>query len=152
MHRLETLLEATVDKNFDKVELYMLRYILTVPDGLEGWVKLAHYEVSRDGFPHSDVSWRRWARIRSELAPGGEKLSWILSWLFPANVLPAQSLLPSCSHLPRISHLICSEATLQLTSLKPESNPPPPTKRPDTQLHRLAPRLPARIPHAQPLS
>lgn len=45
MHQLETLLEATVDKTFDKFEIYTLRNILTVPDDLTGWIRLAHYEV-----------------------------------------------------------------------------------------------------------
>jgi kinetochore protein Mis12/MTW1 len=44
VHRLETLLEAAVDKTFDKFEIYTLRNILTVPGGLEKWMRLAHYE------------------------------------------------------------------------------------------------------------
>ncbi|MCJ1379556.1 hypothetical protein MMC17_002657 [Xylographa soralifera] len=43
VHQLETLLEATVDKLFDKFEIYTLRNILTVPDDLAPWVRLAHY-------------------------------------------------------------------------------------------------------------
>jgi kinetochore protein Mis12/MTW1 len=45
VHQLETLLEATVDRNFDKFEIYALRNLFKVPDGLEGWMRLAHYEV-----------------------------------------------------------------------------------------------------------
>lgn len=45
VHRLETLLEATVDKTFDRFEIFTLRNILTVPDDLTGWMRLAHYEV-----------------------------------------------------------------------------------------------------------
>ena len=45
MHQLETLLEATVDKTFDKFEIYTLRNILTVPDALAPWMRLGHYEV-----------------------------------------------------------------------------------------------------------
>ncbi len=45
VHKLETLLEATVDKNFDKLEIYVLRNVLTVPEELVPWVRLAHYEV-----------------------------------------------------------------------------------------------------------
>lgn len=45
LHALETLLEATVDKTFDKFEIYTLRNILTVPDDLAPWMRLAHYEV-----------------------------------------------------------------------------------------------------------
>ena len=45
VHQLETLLEATVDKTFDKFEIYALRNILTVPDDLAPWMRLGHYEV-----------------------------------------------------------------------------------------------------------
>ncbi|KAF8437849.1 Mis12 protein-domain-containing protein [Terfezia claveryi] len=44
MHQLETLLGALIDKNFDKFEIYALRNVLTVPDGLVGWVKLPHHK------------------------------------------------------------------------------------------------------------
>ncbi|KAI4193223.1 MAG: hypothetical protein LQ350_008422 [Teloschistes chrysophthalmus] len=49
VHQLETLLEATVDKTFDKFEIYALRNILTVDDKLVPWMRLGHYEVP---FPH----------------------------------------------------------------------------------------------------
>lgn len=42
--KLETLLEATIDKNFDKLEIYVLRNILTVPEDLVPWIRLPHYE------------------------------------------------------------------------------------------------------------
>ena len=45
VHQLETLLEASVDKKFDIFELYVLRHILNVPEGLERWIVLSHYEV-----------------------------------------------------------------------------------------------------------
>ena len=45
LHQLETLLESTVDKAFDKFEIYVLRNILTVPEDLINWVRLRHYEV-----------------------------------------------------------------------------------------------------------
>ncbi|KAL9063977.1 MAG: hypothetical protein Q9157_008007 [Trypethelium eluteriae] len=44
-HQLETLLEATVDRNFDKLEIWALRNVLTVPDELAPWVRLEHYQV-----------------------------------------------------------------------------------------------------------
>ncbi|KAJ6160365.1 hypothetical protein N7470_003761 [Penicillium chermesinum] len=44
LHQLETLLEANVDKAFDKFEIYVLRNILTVPEDLHPWVRLKHYE------------------------------------------------------------------------------------------------------------
>lgn len=45
VHKLETLLEATVDKTFDKFEIYTLRNILIVSDDLAPWLRLGHYEV-----------------------------------------------------------------------------------------------------------
>lgn len=45
VHQLETLLEATVDKTFDKFEIYTLRNILTVSENLAPWMRLGHYEV-----------------------------------------------------------------------------------------------------------
>lgn len=45
LHQLETLLESTVDKAFDKFEIYVLRNIFTVPEDLLSWVRLKHYEV-----------------------------------------------------------------------------------------------------------
>ncbi|OCL12889.1 Mis12-domain-containing protein [Glonium stellatum] len=44
VHQLETLLENTVDKNFDKLEIYTLRNVLTVPEDLVPWVRLDHYK------------------------------------------------------------------------------------------------------------
>lgn len=44
LHQLETLLESTVDKAFDRFEIYVLRNILTVPEDMLGWVRLNHYE------------------------------------------------------------------------------------------------------------
>lgn len=46
VHQLETLLQATVDRNFDKLEIYVLRNVLSVPTDLVAWVRLKHYEVS----------------------------------------------------------------------------------------------------------
>jgi kinetochore protein Mis12/MTW1 len=45
LHKLETLLESTVDKNFDRFEIYVLRNILSVPEDLAAWIRLSHYEV-----------------------------------------------------------------------------------------------------------
>ncbi|RVX70897.1 hypothetical protein B0A52_06054 [Exophiala mesophila] len=44
LHKLETLLNSTIDKNFDKFEIYVLRNILSVPADLVNWVRLTHYE------------------------------------------------------------------------------------------------------------
>ncbi|KAH3687404.1 hypothetical protein WICPIJ_001617 [Wickerhamomyces pijperi] len=42
--KLETLLESSIDKNFDKFELYCLRNILTIPSDLSNSFKLKHHE------------------------------------------------------------------------------------------------------------
>ncbi|KIV99723.1 uncharacterized protein PV09_08653 [Verruconis gallopava] len=44
LHKLETLLESNVDRNFDKFEIYILRGVLNVPEELVPWVRLGHYE------------------------------------------------------------------------------------------------------------
>ncbi|KAG8528941.1 uncharacterized protein KY384_006630 [Bacidia gigantensis] len=44
VHQLETLLESTVDKDFDKFELFTLRNSLSVPEDLGGYMRLRHYE------------------------------------------------------------------------------------------------------------
>jgi kinetochore protein Mis12/MTW1 len=44
-HKLETLIEANIDKNFDKFEILALRGILSVPQELVSWMRLTHYDV-----------------------------------------------------------------------------------------------------------
>ncbi|KAI9810756.1 MAG: hypothetical protein M1827_006094 [Pycnora praestabilis] len=44
VHELETLLEATVDKTFDKLEIVLLRSVLKVPEEMSSWIRLGHYE------------------------------------------------------------------------------------------------------------
>ncbi|KAL3429439.1 Mis12 protein-domain-containing protein [Aspergillus tetrazonus] len=52
LHQLETLLEATVDKAFDKFEIFVLRNIFRVPEDLMGWIRLKHYKnISLDPPP-----------------------------------------------------------------------------------------------------
>lgn len=41
---METLLEAKIDKNFDRLEIYALRNILSVPEEIRDWIRLSHYE------------------------------------------------------------------------------------------------------------
>ncbi|XXH05123.1 hypothetical protein Hte_011547 [Hypoxylon texense] len=44
-HQLETLLCASIDRNFDKFEIYVLRNILCVrPADVRNWMRLSHYE------------------------------------------------------------------------------------------------------------
>ncbi|KAL4893661.1 putative MIND kinetochore complex component Mtw1 [Aspergillus ambiguus] len=44
LHQLETLLESTVDKAFDKFEIVVLRNTFRVDEELLNWVRLKHYE------------------------------------------------------------------------------------------------------------
>lgn len=44
VHQLETLLESSVDKNFDKLEIYLLRNVFDLR-GCERWIRLGHYQV-----------------------------------------------------------------------------------------------------------
>ncbi|ETN46861.1 uncharacterized protein HMPREF1541_01050 [Cyphellophora europaea CBS 101466] len=44
LQKLETLLNSTVDKNFDRFEIYVLRNILCVPSDLTNWIQLQHYQ------------------------------------------------------------------------------------------------------------
>lgn len=58
VHQLETLLEAKIDKNFDRLEIYALRNILNVPANVQDWVRLSHYEglnfSSSDELPNTE--------------------------------------------------------------------------------------------------
>jgi kinetochore protein Mis12/MTW1 len=45
VHQFETLIEATIDKNFDKLEVVALRSILAIPEELRDWIRLRDYEV-----------------------------------------------------------------------------------------------------------
>ena len=66
VHKLETLLETTVDRTFDKFELYTLRHLLSIEPGLEDWIRLAHYEVR--GLTQSGVHDSRLHRIWTSLS------------------------------------------------------------------------------------
>lgn len=43
-HQLETLLCTSIDRNFDKFELYVMRNILCVKPEDRDWIRLGHYE------------------------------------------------------------------------------------------------------------
>lgn len=43
-HQLETLLWASIDKNFDRFEIYVMRNILCLRQGEMEWMRLGHYE------------------------------------------------------------------------------------------------------------
>lgn len=51
-HQLETLVENTVDINFDRFELFVLRNVLVVKEDLVGWVRLEHHKVQFCPFPY----------------------------------------------------------------------------------------------------
>lgn len=44
IHKFETLLESSVDRNFDAMELFVLRNITNIPEDLVGWIQLKHHE------------------------------------------------------------------------------------------------------------
>ncbi|ROW12197.1 hypothetical protein VMCG_00698 [Cytospora schulzeri] len=51
-HQLETLLCASIDRNFDKFELYVMRNILCVRPEDRDWMRLGHYEgLNFDNLP-----------------------------------------------------------------------------------------------------
>lgn len=51
-HQLETLLCASIDRNFDKFELYVMRNILCVRPEDRDWIRLGHYEgLNFDNLP-----------------------------------------------------------------------------------------------------
>ena len=56
LQKLETLLNSTVDKNFDKFEIYVLRNILSVPSDLTNWIQLQHYQGIAQAVPESSPS------------------------------------------------------------------------------------------------
>lgn len=44
LHKLETLFNSTLDRNFDKLELYALTNLFSVHADLVNWIRLRHYE------------------------------------------------------------------------------------------------------------
>ncbi|KAI1154198.1 Mis12 protein-domain-containing protein [Nemania diffusa] len=62
-HQLETLLCASIDRNFDKFEIYVLRNIFTVrPPHLCSWIRLSHY----DGLDFSSAAKRNSASASAD--------------------------------------------------------------------------------------
>ncbi|EXJ95076.1 hypothetical protein A1O1_00194 [Capronia coronata CBS 617.96] len=83
LHKLETLLNSTVDKNFDKLEIYVLRNVLSVPADLVNWVRLSHYQ---------NISWPP-----SENAPTAESIQ-LLRRKLAASRAVSRSLLEEHAH------------------------------------------------------
>lgn len=51
-HQLETLLCTSIDRNFDKLELYVMRNILCVKPEDRDWIRLGHYDgLNFDNLP-----------------------------------------------------------------------------------------------------
>ncbi|KAL9050229.1 MAG: hypothetical protein Q9162_006764 [Coniocarpon cinnabarinum] len=75
VHQLETLLESSVDNNFDRMEIYLLRNILTVPEGLERWIRLRHYDgLQLSAVPSSSRSQTVAGQMENETADAEELL------------------------------------------------------------------------------
>ncbi|KAJ2353152.1 hypothetical protein GGF43_003563 [Coemansia sp. RSA 2618] len=51
INKAETLLEHAVDKNFDKFELYALRNLFNIPQGLEDYMVMPHRDADATGGP-----------------------------------------------------------------------------------------------------
>lgn len=64
VHQFETLLSASIDKNFDKMEIYALRSLIAIPEDLKDWVRLRHYEVCA-AVPSTQITWMLgWNELR----------------------------------------------------------------------------------------
>ena len=46
MAQAETLLENAIDRNFDAFELYVLRNVFNIPEEMDGYLRLAHHQVT----------------------------------------------------------------------------------------------------------
>ncbi|WYZ40649.1 hypothetical protein EsH8_IV_000990 [Colletotrichum jinshuiense] len=58
VHKLETLLCAAIDKNFDKYELYVMQNILGIQPNHRNWMRLAHYDGLDFNVVHEDAPTR----------------------------------------------------------------------------------------------
>ncbi|KAI9802158.1 MAG: hypothetical protein M1833_002079 [Piccolia ochrophora] len=146
VQKLETLLEATVDKNFDKLEIYALRNVLTVPEDVVRWVRLPHYEnlnlniPSDHPTPSSLNSQRRklheTQKLHRLLLAESTRNELLLTQLHsllspPTSSSPSKSTItppnPSPFTLltaPPASQILSLSLTPQTTQAHPPSNPP----------------------------
>lgn len=70
-HQLETLLCASIDRNFDIFEIWVMRNILTVRPDDRDWIRLSHYQ----GLDFAAASKRRkTAQVEAELGEQGPSL------------------------------------------------------------------------------
>lgn len=70
MHSLETLLENSMDRNFDRFELYVLRNLLNIEPALAGHVRLRHQTGVEFERPveRMDVAKEKFEKLRVERA------------------------------------------------------------------------------------
>jgi len=105
-HRLETLLESNVDRNFDKLEIWVLRNVLCVPEEVAPWVRLAHYDglsVERGAGVEGLRALRRKVRetrrlrdaLRAQVARNEELLVQLRALVVPRDVKSEQMSSPS---------------------------------------------------------
>ncbi|PHH68832.1 hypothetical protein CDD82_239 [Ophiocordyceps australis] len=112
-HQLETLLNASIDRNFDLFELYTMRNILTVSPQDQPWVRLAHY----DGL---DFATARSANTSSSLCHTTRQLhaSQRLGLALEAERLRNDALLAKLRHL-------VGDAPPDAPLVKPDPDAPP---------------------------
>lgn len=78
VYKLETLLNAKIDKNFDKMEIYLLRNVFAVPADVRDWIRLSHYEgldfsavegdgAGAEGIPTSETVTLQRKRLRETM-------------------------------------------------------------------------------------
>ena len=98
VHRIETLLEARVDREFDRLEIYALRNILCVEPGLERWVRLAHHEELALPLPADAPTPPALTALRRRLR-ATQKLNLALEGEFAANAALLAALRETLGHV-----------------------------------------------------
>ncbi|KAL8945725.1 MAG: hypothetical protein Q9222_007777 [Ikaeria aurantiellina] len=158
VHQLETLLEATVDRTFDKFEIYTLRNILTVPDALAPYMRLGHYEgltlplPATSPTPESILALRRKVQetrklnlaLRNTHANNAATISQLKS-LLSAPQSESEPSDPSTASLAFLtSHPLSSTLNLSLTAAHNDSAKTKKTNEPlSTQAQFFISQLPA---------
>jgi hypothetical protein len=122
-HQLETLLVDSADKTFDKFEIYTLRNILTVEEGLSPWMRLGHYEVRSFGSLTRSAASRPLRASRS-MDLRREKIRYRYLELIPSTESP-------------------TAAAAQRPN--PGINPPPPAQAPRNSKTQLRPPPPTHV-------
>lgn len=68
LHKLETLFNSTLDRNFDKFELYALTNLFSVHADLVNWIRLRHYEGITYPLPRDTPNSEAIMLLRGKLA------------------------------------------------------------------------------------